>query len=130
MAATSAVTNLGKKAMIGLTGNIDAQTAFGYVANGSGSTDAAATQTALVSENTGSGSDRAAVTPTSEQTTTADDTLRFTKTWTFSGSKTLREFAILNASSDGVMLARYVLAADKALISGETYTLTADVILA
>ena len=130
MAATSAVTNLGKKAMIGLAGNIDTQTAFGYVANGSGSTDAAAAQTALVSENTGSGSDRAAVTPTSETTTTTDDTLRFTKTWTFSGSKTLREFAILNASSDGVMLARYVLAGDKALISGETYTLTADVILA
>ena len=130
MAATSAVTNLGKKAMIGLAGNIDTQTAFGYVANGSGSTDAAAAQTALVSENTGSGSDRAAVTPTSETTTTTDDTLRFTKTWTFSGSKTLREFGIFNASSDGVMLARYVLTADKSLVSGETYTLTADVVVA
>ena len=130
MAATGAVTNLGKKAIVGLTGDIDTQTAFGYVANGSGSTDAAAAQTALVSENSGSGSDRAAVTPTSEQTTSADDTLRYSKTWTFSGSKTLREFGIFNASSDGVMLARYVLASDKSLASGETYTITFDVIIA
>jgi hypothetical protein len=125
-----AITNSALNELSGLVGNVGSKTAFTYVANGSSSTAAAASQTALVSENTGSGSDRASATVAQATTTQTNDTLRFTKTWTLSGSKTIREVGIFNNSSGGTMLGRKVLAADKSLVSGETYALTYDIIFA
>jgi hypothetical protein len=115
----------------GLIGNTGSKTAFTYVANGSGSTAFATSQTALVSENASdSGSNRAAATVAQATTTIANDTLRFTKTWTAGASITIRELGVFNASSSGTMLARKVLAGDKNITSGETYALTYDVIFA
>ena len=120
-----AVTNLGLKAITGLVGNIDTQTAFGYLALGTSATAFAAAQTGLQAEITDTGLARAAATgATSEQTTVADDTLQLTKTWTATGSKTIAEVGVFNAASSGVMLARTVLGTARVLESSFTYGLT------
>lgn len=119
------VTNASFAVLSGLALNVDAQTAFTYLANGSGSTAAAASQTALVSENNNTyGFGRAAATCTRATTTQTNDTAQLVKTWTATGTVTVREVGIFNASSSGTMLARSVLAADKTIASGETYALT------
>jgi len=123
------VTNLGKKAIVGLTGNIDTQTAFTYIACGTGNTAFAATQTALVSEITDSGLARVSVTPTSETTTVTDDTLRLSKEFTVTGTKTIAEWGVFNASSAGVMLARDVPSSTTAVSNGSTLTWTFDTII-
>ena len=122
--------NLGLKAICGLAGNIDTQTAFGYLAVGTGTTAFSAAQTTLVAEVSDSGLSRAAVTPTSEQTTVADDTLQFVKTFSVTGSKTVAEVGTFNAASNGVMLSRYVLGATRSLVNGDTYTLTIKYVFA
>ncbi|MCK9597901.1 MAG: hypothetical protein M0R06_02600 [Sphaerochaeta sp.] len=125
------ITNAALAVISGLVGNVDTQTAFTYVANGSGSTAAAASQTALVSENANTyGFGRAAATVTRQTTTQTNDTVQFYKLWTATGSVTVREVGVFNASSSGTMLARTVLAADKSISSGETFALTYKVAFA
>lgn len=98
------ITNLGKKAVVGLTGNIDSQTAFTYIACGTSATAVAATDTTLGAELTTLGLGRAAATVTSEQITSADDTLQLVKSFSVTGSTTVQEVGVFNASSAGVML--------------------------
>lgn len=129
------VTNLGLKAIVGLTADIDTQTAFDstncYMACGSGNTAFVGTQTTLVSEITTGGLARAKPdTITSETTTSTDDTLRFVLEFTITATLTVKEWAMLNASSAGVMLARDVPSSSTSVASGDTLTHTFDVILA
>lgn len=123
------ITNLGLKAMCGLTGNIDSQTAFTYVAVGTSNTAPAATQTALVAEITDSGLARAAVTPTSETTTVTDDTLQLSKSFSVTGTKTVEEAGVFNDPTTGVMLAR-ALTTSKSVVNGDTLVVTYQVIFA
>jgi len=126
------ITNAGKAEMSNLFGDVDSPTAFTYLALGSGSTAFAVTQTALVTEITGNGLARTAtsVAITQETTTVTDDTTQFVKTWTASGTETVREAGIFNASSGGDMAARKVLDTAQALVSGNTFTWTHSVIFA
>lgn len=105
-----------------------APTSFGYLALGTGDTVFANTQTALVAEIVDSGLERAAVTGTNETTSFTGDTMRWTKTWTASGSKTLKEIGVFNDSSAGEMLERYVLTTPRALVSGDTYSGTISIV--
>ena len=124
-----AVCNASLAVLSGLAGNTGSQTAFTYVANGTGSTAFAATQTALVGENANTyGFGRASATVSRTTTTQTNDTLTFAKTWTATGSVTVREIGVFNASSSGVMLHRTVLAADKSIVSGETFTLSYTIV--
>jgi len=122
------ICNLGIKAIIGLAGNIDSQTAFTYLAVGVGTSAAAATDTTLETEITDSGLERASVTPTSETTTVTDDTLQLTKTWTATGSKAVTEVGILNAASAGVLLGHQVFSA-VSVDPGDTIAITYQVVL-
>lgn len=122
------ICNLGLKAIVGLAGNIDSQTAFTYLASGIGTTAAAAADTALESEIVDSGLARASVTPTSETTTATDDTLQLVKAWTVSGTKAVTEIGILNAASTGVLLGHQVFSALN-VVSGDTLTVTYQVVL-
>ena len=122
------ICNLGIKAIIGLAGNIDSQTAFTYLAVGVGTSAAAATDTTLETEITDSGLERASVTPTSETTTVTDDTLQLTKTWTATGSKAVTEVGILNAASAGVLLGHQVFSAVN-VVSSDTIAVTYQVVL-
>ena len=122
------ITNASLAICSGLLANTGSETAFTYLELGTGTTAFAASQTALVSAITDSGLARTSATVSQETTTQTDDTTRFTKQWTASGSKTVAEVGIFNASSGGTMLARTKLSTARALTSGDTYTYTYDII--
>ena len=124
------LSNTGLAALAGLAGNTGSITAFTYLEIGTDATAYAATQTALVSAITDSGLARAAATVSRTTTTATNDTLRLYKLWTASGTKTVREAGIFNASSSGTMLARKVLGTARSLVSGDTFAYTYDIVFA
>lgn len=79
---------------------------FTYLALGTGTTEYATTQTALVSELTDTGLERASGTISLTTTTVTDDTVQATHTWTATGSQTIAEAGWFDAASGGNMLAR------------------------
>lgn len=99
------VTNAGKAAIAGLVGNTGSITAFTYLAVGTSSTAVAVTDTTLGAEITDTGLARTVATVSRTTTSVTNDTLTLTYTWTATGSKTVQEIGILNASSGGVLLA-------------------------
>ena len=115
----------------GLIGNTGSKTAFTYLAVGTGTTAESAAHTQLVAETTTSGLERSTGTLTQQDTTHTKDTLQIVKTWTASGSVTIAEVMMgNNATADtGTMAFREKLSATKAVVSGDTYTLTAKLIL-
>ena len=118
------LTNAGKAAIAKRINGVT-QNAFTYIAIGSGSTAEAATQTALVAEITTNGGARAAATCTY----VANYTARYSKLFSFTGNVTLREIAILDASSGGTMMMRHVYAADKTYINGESVEVIIDIVV-
>lgn len=118
------IVNAGLAEIAGLIGNTGTPTAFTYLAVGSGSTAAAATDTALETELTDGGLERASATVTRATTTATNDTLQLVKAFTVTDTKTVREVGVFNASENGDMMSRSVLTADKNLESGDTFTLT------
>lgn len=95
-----------------------------YLAFGSGTTAFANTQTTLVTEK-----DRVAATESRVTTTHANDTMRFTATFTITSSTacTITEVAIFNAASGGDMLARTVLSTSRTVTADQVYALIYDV---
>ena len=81
---------------------------FTYLALGTGTTAATATDTTLETEITDSGLARAAATVSYKTTTTTGDTLQLYKSFTATGSKNVSEIGVLNASSNGVLGGRVV----------------------
>lgn len=102
------ITNVALAAFSGLIGNTGSQTAFTYLAVGTGTTAFAASQTTLVTEITDTGLARAAATISRSTTTQTADTLQLDYTWTATGTKTIGEVGVFNAASVGVMAARKV----------------------
>lgn len=102
------ITNSGKAAMAGLVGNTGGISAFNYLALGSDNTAASASQTALIAEYSTLGLSRSVATASRITTSQTNDTLSLTYTWTATGSTTIQEIGILNASSVGIMLGRKV----------------------
>ena len=122
------IVNTGLAEIAGLVGNTGSPTAFTYLAVGSASTAANATDTTLETELTDGGLERASATVTRQTTTAANDTLQLVKTFTVTGTKTVREVGVFNDSTSGTMLSRSVLTSDKNLESGDTFTLTYQLI--
>ena len=122
------IVNTGLAEIAGLVGNTGSPTAFTYLAVGSASTAANATDTTLETELTDGGLKRASATVTRQTTTAANDTLQLVKTFTVTGTKTVREVGVFNDSTSGTMLSRSVLTSDKNLESGDTFTLTYQLI--
>lgn len=118
------IVNTGLAEIAGLVGNTGSPTAFTYLAVGSASTAANATDTTLETELTDGGLKRASATVTRQTTTAANDTLQLVKTFTVTGTKTVREVGVFNDSTSGTMLSRSILTSDKNLESGDTFTLT------
>lgn len=121
------ITNNGRAAMAGLTGNTGGVTAFTYLAVGGSNTAPAVSQTALGSEIATSGLSRVASTVSRVTTNVANDTLQLTNAWSVSGTATVEEIGIFNAASVGVMLGR-ALTGSKAVVNGDTLTGTYQVI--
>lgn len=118
-------TNAGKAQAALLYGDASA-TPFTYLAVGTSSTAAAATDTTLGAEIVDSGLERAAGTVSRVNTSVTNDTFQITKTWTATGSKTVEEVGVFNAVSGGTMGNR-ALTTSKAVASGETLTGTYQV---
>jgi len=122
------ITNAGLAAVAGLIGNTGTITAFTYLAVGTSNTAESASHTTLQTEITDSGLERASATVSRVTTTQTNDTLQLVKTWTASGSKTVEEIGIFNASSSGTMLGRK-LTTSKALSSGDTLEATYKIVV-
>ncbi len=122
------IVNTGLAEIAGLVGNTGSPTAFTYLAVGSASTAANATDTTLETELTDGGLERASATVTRTTTTTTNDTLQLVKAFSVTGTKTVREVGVFNDASVGTMLSRSVLTSDKNLESGDTFTLTYQLI--
>lgn len=118
----NSIMNVGFAQLALLAGDASA-TPFTYLELGTSSTAVAASQTALQGAIVDSGLARASATVSRVTTTQTNDTLQLVYTWTASGTKTIEEIGIFNASSAGVMLAR-ALTTSKSVVSGDTYTAT------
>lgn len=116
----NAVMTVGFAQLALLAGDASA-TPFTYLAVGTSTTAVAINQTTLVAETVTNGLERAAGTVSRVTTTGTNDTLQITKTWTATGSVTVEEVGVFNASSAGTMLSR-ALTTTKAVASGETLT--------
>jgi len=122
------IVNTGLAEIAGLVGNTGSPTAFTYLAVGSASTAANATDTTLETKLTDGGLERASAAVTRQTTNAANDTLQLVKTFTVTGTKTVREVGVFNDASVGTMLSRSVLTSDKNLEAGDTFTLTYQLI--
>ena len=99
------------------------EAAFTYIAVGTGTTAAAAGDTALQTETSTSGLARAAGTASRITTTKTNDTAQVSKQFSVSGSVAVTEYGLLNAASVGTLLARQVQAAIN-VVNGDTLTVT------
>ena len=124
------IVNTGLAEVTNLLGNVSTPVAFTFLANGSSTTAASATQTALVAENSATGSARAAATVTRQTTTVANDTLQLVKAWSITGNITVNEVGVFNNATTGTMLCRQVTSATKNLVNGDTFTVTYKIIVA
>lgn len=116
------VTNAGKAVAAGLlTG--DVTNFFDYIAVGTGTTAADATDTTLETETAASGLTRAASTNSRVTTDVTDDTAQFVKAFSVSGTVAVTESGVFDASSAGNMLARQTFSAIN-VVSGDTLTIT------
>lgn len=97
------------------------------IAIGVGTTAAAAGDTALESESTTNGAGRGAATCSRQTTTTTNDTSRWVKTFTFTGSFAITEEGLFdNNTSGGNMLARQVFSAVN-VVDGDTLQITHNI---
>ena len=119
------ITNAGKAQVALLMGDATA-TPFTYLAVGTSATAVAATDTTLTAEIIDTGLARAAATVSRVTTTVTNDTLQLAYTWTASGSKTVEEAGIFNASSAGTMLG-HALTTSQVLANGQSLSLVYQV---
>ena len=114
------VTSAGKALFAGLIRGTG--TAITHMGVGSGTTAFAIGQTTLVTEITDSGVARAAPTLSSITTTVTNDTMKAIKTFDVTGTITVTEGGLFNASSSGTMPVRVVFSPSRNLIDGDTIT--------
>lgn len=100
-------------------------TAPNYLAIGSGSTTAAAADTALTTEyttGTWTGYARQHPTPTRTTTTLASDTINWSASWTAGAAQSVFEAGVLDATSGGNLFIHSSFAAAVGLASGDSVT--------
>ena len=124
------ITNTGKPIVAGLINEV-VSGGFKWLAVGSSSTTAAATDTALATEITTNGLGRSSATCSRVTTTVTNDTAQLVHTWTATGTQAVQEAGIFDTStaSGGNMLARQTFAA-KNLEANDTLQLTYKVSVA
>lgn len=117
------VTNAGLALIAGRINGSGSPAAATYIAVGTGTTAAAATDTALVTETTTSGLARAVGTVSLVTTTVTNDTAQVTKSFSVTGTVAVTESGVLNAASAGTLLCRQVFTAIN-VASGDTLDIT------
>lgn len=127
----NALTNTGFAEVAGLfcSDQAGSHTAFDYIAVGTGTTAATATDTALGTETTNSGLARAAGTGTRVTVNVTNDTCQILKSFSVTGSVAVTESGVLNAASTGIMLCRQTFSAIN-VANGDTLQITWKVTVA
>ena len=115
------ITNAGFAAMSGLLLVDISETAFDYIAIGTGTTAANVADTTLETE-----SMREAGTGTQTTTTVTNDTAHLESTFNITSTLAITESGILNAASSGIMLNRTVFSAVN-VINGDTIVIKWDI---
>ena len=117
------VTSAGAAGVASRINGSGAEAAFTYIAVGTGTGAAAAGDTTLGTELAASGLSRVSATASRVTTDVTNDTAQLATTFTVSGTAAVTESGVLNAASNGVLLARQVFSAIN-VVSGDSLTIT------
>ena len=117
------VTNAGAAGVASRINGAGGESAFTFIAVGTGVAAAAVTDTALGTETTASGLSRVAGTASRSTTDVTNDTAELTTTFSVTGTVAITESGALNAASAGVLLARQVFSAVN-VVSGDSLQVT------
>lgn len=117
------ITNAGFALVAGRINGSGSPAAATYIGVGTGTTAAAVTDTALVTELAVSGLSRAAASVSLVTTTVANDTAQMVVTYTVTGTAAVTESGVLNAASAGSLLCRQVFSAIN-VVSGDSLQVT------
>jgi hypothetical protein len=109
--ASNLITNAGRGLVSGLINGSGSPAAATYIAVGTGTNAANATDTTLQTESATAGLSRAAGTVSLVTTSVTNDTAQVTKTFSVTGTVAVTEAGLLNASSTGTLLCRQVFSA-------------------
>ena len=124
--------NEGITELLALGMDVGSPTAFGYIACGSGNTAFSASSSALNTEITTNGLNRQASTNTADTTAFGDDTVSCTKAFTVTGTQTVKEIGLTNKATKDATGEKWmylqVLDTERALVSGNTYTVTIKIV--
>jgi len=123
MNISNLTTTAGKGGVASRINGSGAEAAFVYIAVGTGTTAANIADTTLEAEIVDSGLARASATASRVTTDTTNDTAQLVYTFSVSGTKAVTESGVLNASSNGVLLARQVFSAIN-VVSGDSLQVT------
>jgi hypothetical protein len=117
------VTSAGKAGIASRINGSGGEAAFTYIAVGTGTTAAAAGDTALQTESSTNGLSRANSTASRVTTTVTNDTAQLVNTFSVTGTVAVTESGVLNASSVGTLLARQVFSAIN-VVNGDSLQIT------
>jgi hypothetical protein len=117
------VTDAGKAGVASRINGSGAEAQFAHIAIGTGTTAAAAGDTALQTEISTGGGARAACTTSRVTTDVTNDTAQCVVTFTFTATFAVTEAGYFNAASAGTLLARQVFAAVN-VVSGDSLSTT------
>lgn len=117
------VTDAGKAGVASRINGSGSEAAFTYIAVGTGTTAANASDTTLQTESASSGLSRGAATASRTTTDVTNDTATLSKTFSVTGSVAVTESGVFNASSSGVLLCRQVFSAIN-VVNGDSLTIT------
>ncbi len=117
------VTNAGMAGVASRINGSGGEAAFTYIAVGTGTTAAAAADTALETEITDSGLARANSTASRVTTDVTNDTAQLQNTFSVTGTKAVTESGVLNAGVAGTLLARQVFSAVN-VVNGDSLQVT------
>jgi len=123
MNVANLVTNAGMAGVASRINGAGAEAAFTYIAVGTGTTAAAAGNTALETEITDSGLARANSSASRVTTDVTNDTAQLVNTFSVTGTKAVTESGVLNASSAGVLLCRQTFSAVN-VVNGDSLQVT------
>lgn len=120
------ITNAGMAGVASRINGAGSEAAFTYIAIGTGTTAADATDTALETEITTNGGERASASASRTTTDVTNDTSRLVNTFNFTGSFAVTESGVLNAGASGVLLCHQVFSAIN-VTNGDSLQVTWDI---
>lgn len=117
------ITSAGKAGAASRINGAGGEAAFIYIAMGTGTTPAAAGDTTLETELASAGLSRVSATASRVTTSVTNDTAQLSTVFSVSGTVTVTESGVLNASSGGTLLCRQTFTGIP-LVNGDTLTVT------